>query len=382
MSNHEDYITRFSFTEEALKDGSPHLERFPGFFSNGPEHFGPHLLNGETYLNPVFALTLIINTKAGMRLLTGVRQMHDPDTGELNRQGTVASVITTRETQARARYLMNAASEFRVPILRGEIEEEGYHITEFNPRNPVLVADYEPGAQLEGEADDMLFDIFYELIEKTQRTKDWPNNMPPDEIDWLVSQAKVWLGPTLVGVSEVGTYFDRYHQAHPNMPLINDPRGRKEAIQDGGRPIMEAHTFHSIIAVINLEYNWLDEVEQYFTHPNEHYSHFDFARLPGFNTAVIDGRVGGVTPGLFFREFGKMIELMVCARGMCLRAAAAGLARHIIYIKKTLEIEELTATVDEDLGYKDGLYRPPIRLAKPASRTIIDLSKKPFPPHP
>lgn len=372
MANHENEITRFSFTEEALEEGSPHLERFPGFFSNGPEHFDAHILNGESYLNTVFSLTLAIKTRAGLKVHTGVRQLYVPpkkkkEEKELNRQGVVSSVVTIRDTQARARYLMNAANEFRVPILGGEIGEEGYHITECDPRNPVLVADYEPGAQLEGEADDLLMDIFYNLVDKTQRP-DHPKGFY--NIDNLLEHAKVWLGPTLVGTSEVGMYFKQNPEAQ-NIPLIMDPEDREEPIRGGGRPIMEAHNFHSIVAFIDLSTHWIDDVMKYFMHANEHYSHFDLASIDKFEEGVKSGNVDLITPSLAYSRQMDLLYLMACARGMCLRTAAAGLARHLAYIRKLSGYKELSSPTEQT--YKDGLYRPPMKLTLPATRTIIDL---------
>jgi|GEM_PF-2803513 len=358
MANHAHEITRFSFTEEALEPGSPHLERFPGFFSNGPEHFDVHLFNGETYINPVYALTLFIKTKQGLKLFTVVRS------AEEIRQPDVASVVTARGTHAEIHYLMNAYSKYRVPILRGHVEEEGYHITKLDPRNPILVADYEPGAQVEGEVDDMLFSAFTRLIDKTQM-RGYFDPLYDSQIDDLLKDVVVWPGPALMGISEVDTYFGKQSEHEP-VPTINEPEEREEEIRGGGRPVMEAHAFLGIMGYVDLSHLDADEILDTFRHFNQHYSHFDTAPLDSFSDGAKDGNVDLVVPTFAAHmrsTYMKEQYLMACARGMCLRTAVAGLARHIAYVRNISGDKSINNTPDPIHAHN--LYLPPKKLTLP-----------------
>jgi len=365
MANHEHDITRFSFTPSALRDGPPDLQRrYPGFFEEA-EHFGAHLFNGETYFNPVYALVLVIRTKDGDRLLTGVRSKDE------KRQPNVGSAITLRRTHAQVRATMNTYSKYRIPILGGAIEDEGYHITQLDPRNPVLVADYEPGAKISADdeswpnGDIPFYDTFYYLIEKIQE-RGYENVRNRDSrIDDIMQDAVIWPGPELMGVSEVGIYNSKF-PLHRDIPMITDPElpPPTNGTRPLGEAILEANDFHTVVGALDLSDMPEATVRKlFFSHANDHYSHFDLARLDSFNYAVRHNVVDLVAPGFEKRSRSQrdMLHLLACAGGLCLRAAAVGLERHYAYIQKVLG------------DSTTGVYSYPIQL-KPAnsSMTITD----------
>lgn len=333
---------RTAITAEQLRKET----NLPGFFDNGPAHFDEQILDGENLLNTVAALVMVIKTSEGYRLLTGVRSPEE------ERQPNVASVITARQSHIAARGMMQKYDAYRVPILgreHSDIQHEGYHITEIDTTNPVLVADYEPRRRLGSFAlKRTLSSLTYKLNHYEYGT--WDRRHAADEKrDMLMKSAFSWPGPTLVGISDVG---EVYSDIGDYLP---------DAGSDGSTTLYEANIMSSLIVALNLSRKTPEEILQLFPSSNQHYSHFDLAPIDTFDQAVKQNIVNYVAPrfearNLRIRGADLPLHILACAKGLCLRVGAVALSRHMRHIRKAL---------GDDPDDTKRIYQVPIRLNLP-----------------
>lgn len=311
----EHKIPRTVFTAEQLR----REPKLPGFFDNGPAHFNEQLLDGENYFNPVYALALILKTSRGYMQVSAVRSPEE------ERQPNVASSVTTRRSHYSTRKIMTAYSDYRVPILGSDpadIQREGYHITDIDPLNPVLVADYTPAPLQPGETN--IDYAFLALIDK-MRPDPYNDRIPYSDFDEEIFSkiTTFWPGPMVIGVSEVGEGAALWT---PETPYEQE------------ETYFEANIMGTIVAAADVSNLTPDEVQQLLTMSNVHYSHFDVAPLDTFDEAVRNGVVDLIAPR--FKDHNPRAEgvdlplyILACAKGLCLRAAALALMRHVNYVR-------------------------------------------------
>lgn len=338
----EHEIPRTVMTAEQLRK-EPKL---PGFFDNGPAHFDEQLLDGEYLFNPVSALVMVIKTSEGYRLLTGVRSPEE------ERQPNVASVITARQSHASTRRVMQKYDEYRVPILgqeHSDIQHEGYHITEIDTANPILVANYEPRQGIGSFAlKHTLSTLTYKLNHYEYST--WDRTHAADEKrDKLMKHASYWPGPTLVGISDVG-------EAYSDIGGYFNDSG-----SNGNTTLYEANIMSSLIVALNLSRKTPEEILKFFPSSNRHYSHFDLAPIDTFDQAVKQNIVNYVAPrfearNLRVRGGNLPLHILACAKGLCLRVGAVALSRHMKHIRKAL---------GDDPDDTKRIYQVPIQLDLP-----------------
>lgn len=355
MTKEYDGIPRTVFTAEQLRSES----KLPGFFDNGPAHFDQNLLDDKNYFNTVNALALIAKTSEGYVKATAVRSHKE------ERQPVVASDVTARSSHGIYRGIMTDFESYRIPILGSDsldIPHEGYHITDIDPNNPVLVADYMPAPNQESLALDL---AFHALTNKMwpERSNTRPNvhNKPLIRFkkEFLDSIVGYWPGPTIVGVSEIG-------EKDPEVD-IETLRHSTDYHHYPREALYEANVMGTIIAAADLSDLTPNEVQQLLATGNEHYDHFDLAPIETFEDAVRNSDVDLITPRFEYRDtyidgVSLPLYLLACAKGLCLRAAALGLTRHINYVREMFGDEPIDVPAPADTKK---LYQMPKRLWLP-----------------
>ena len=244
-------------------------------------------------INPVDCLTLIIKTNQGPMVLEAGRSPKE------RTQPEVLSAITARKTHAEVREGIAEHATDRVPILsrdRGDIPNEGFHITDIRVTEPVLVADYEPNE----EHSDTIRSSFLRLVDKIR-----PDEGDSSEIDErIVGKVSIWKGPSVIGPTSVG----------------------KDAF--------EITDMEDVIGTIDFSDKSPEEFLRILPNSNRHYEFFELTKPKSFELGLRTGSAGyAMTSAEKERKYRHR-----CVGGACVRAAFLGLQRHDAYISKKLDI--------------------------------------------
>jgi hypothetical protein len=307
----QNQIPREAFSEYGLRNNVA----IPGYFNEGPAHYDETLFDGSP-LSVVDSLIPVIKTKDSISIVAAIRSEKE------KAQPNAASMVTARQTHAGTRRVVGWHEPRRVPILGSPSHtvNEVYHIDDVMPIEPTLVADYEPGGNL-AKSREVLEPSFRRLTDKTL-----PDNGTITEFhDTLINNSTIWLGSTVIGVSEVG--LDRF----------------------------EPTRMGSIFAVLDMSDRTDEEVRR-MLQPNVHYRHFDLIR-PGLLHEAVQNNL--------IHQFAQSVEgdevdmyAFFCVQGLCVRIAVVSLHRHIKQINKILDthifVPPLTAS-----RHRRKLYRLP-----------------------